>query len=505
MSRLVRNCALALLVTVTAAAAPAVRLITLEQCLEQVLRQNRELQIERLNPAIARADLAGAFGYFDPLLVTDYRQENAADTGGFDPSDFSRDAVYAAESEVLRLGVTGYLPTGLSYAVTGAYANSHGERNLLNFDAHTVVAGITVRQPLLKNLLLDPGRFLIRANRQQVQLTEHGVNWLVLDLLNRTQWAYFEMLYAREFLAVQHELRAARARLLAGLERQAEQGMLAETAALPARTQLASLDAALLAGTNAVILAENSLKTLLGDDFRSHPETALSPVERLHVESRPVDLQASWQLGLADRPDLAQLRTALAQGELEVRFRRNQLLPAFDLVAGYGRRGASTDQLPPPLSAEASAADAFAQFGAGTAPNRMVGLVFTLPLSRTADRAAHRSSQHRRDQAELRVKQLEELVLRQIADAAQTVRLTQERTKATAQATDFARQALAAEERQLAGGRSSLFFVLQLQNELLAAQASELRAKADHLQAVSQLDFSEGSLSGRLGIRIESR
>lgn len=494
--------ALMALTAPSASAGPAIRPVTLDLCLEQALRQNRELQIERLNPAIAHANLAGAFGFFDPLFISDYRREQASDTGGFDPTDFSRDAVYAAESEVLRLGLTGYLPTGLSYAVTGAYANSFGERNLLNFDAHTVAAGVTVRQPLLKNLWIDQGRFLIRANREALRLTEFGVNWLVLDVVNRTQWAYYDLLYAREYLAGQQELRAVRGRLLAGLERQAEQGVLAESGLLPTRMQLATLATALLAATNAVVLAENALKTLLGDDFRTENDTTLLPAERLRVESRTYDLQASWQLGLARRPDLAQLRTDLARGDLAVKFRRNQLFPALDLVAGYGRRGASTAQLPPPLPAAATASEAFDQFGAGTAPNQMVGLVFSLPLSRTADRAAYRASRQLRAQAELRVKQLEELVLRQIADAIQTARLTFDRVQAAAQATDFARQALAAEERQWAGGRSSLFFVLQLQNDLLAARAQELRAKADHLQAVSQLDFSEGSLLDRLAIKL---
>lgn len=480
------------------------RFLTLQQCLAQALRQNRELQIERLNPAIARANLGGAFGFYDPILTSEYRAENAADTGGFDPADFSRDAVYAAESDVLRFGLTGLLPTGLAYTFTGSYANSFGERNLLNFDAYSVTAGITLRQPLLKNLWIDQGRLTIRVNRQLLKMTELGVNWLVLDVVNRTQRAYYELLYAREHLGVQLALRDSRRRTLTGLERQAEQGVLTDADTLPTRMQLASLNTTLLAASNAVALAENGLKTLLGEDFRTHPDGSLHPLERLRVDPRDFDLQASWRSGLERRPDLAQLRADVARGDLDLKFRRNQLLPSLDFVAGYGRRGASTAQLPPPLEAQASASDAFAQLRAGTAPSELVGVIFSLPLSRATERANYRASRLLKEQAELRVRQLEELILREIADAVQTARLTLDRVHAAGQAAEFAQQALATEERKLAGGRSSVFFVLQLQNDLLTTRAMELRAKADHLQALSQLGFAEGSLLEDSGVWLET-
>jgi outer membrane protein len=488
---------------VTAAETLTPRFVTLDQCLELALRQNRELQIERLNPAIARANLSSAFGYYDPVFTSDYRHDQAADNGGFDPSDFSRDAIYSAESDVMRLGMVGFLPTGLSYAFTGSYANSFGERNLLNFDSFSMTAGVTVRQPLLKNLWIDQGRLVIRVNRKLLRMTELGVNWLVLDVANRVQQAYYELLYAREHLDVQLELRDSRRRTLGGLERQAQQGVLTDTDTLPTRMQLASLNTTLLGASNAVVLAENELKTLLGDDFREQADKALHPIGRLSVEGRVFDLQGSWHTGLQRRPDLAQLRTDVERGDIDLKFRRNQLFPSLDLVAGYGRRGASTAQLPPPLSAQASAREAFDQLRDGTAPNNMIGVIFSLPLSRVAERANYRASRHLKEQAELRVKQLEELILREISDAVQTARLTLDRVHAASQAAEFARRALDTEERKLTGGRSSIFFVLQLQNDLLAARAMELRAKADHLQAVSQLGFAEASLLDQLAIQIQ--
>jgi outer membrane protein TolC len=121
-------------------------------------------------------------------------------------------------------------------------------------------------------------------------------------------------------------------------------------------------------------------------------------------------------------------------------------------------------------------------------------------LTRRTERAAFRASKELKQQSELRVRQREEEILREIADAFDTARSTRERAHVAEQTVGLAAAALGAEERKLAAGRSSIFFVLQLQNEHLAAQSSELRAKADHLQAVSQLGYADGSLLNRFDL-----
>jgi len=390
----------------------------------------------------------------------------------------------------------------LSYSLNGSYANSLGERNALNFESYSLVAGITLRQPLLRNFWIDPGRLVVRVNRKLLKITELGVSYLVLDVVNRVEQAYYELLYAREFQQVQLDLLASRHRTLDGLQMRAQQGLITEVETLPTRTQISSLETTLLAASNSVVLAENTLRTLLGDDFRQDSEVSLKPAERLWVHTEEFDLQASWNHGLARRPDLVQLRTDVERNDLDLKFRRNQLFPSLDLVAGYGRRGASTDQLPPPLQPRASAREAFDQLTTGSAPTEMIGVIFSLPLGRISERGNYRASRHLKEQAELRLKQKEELVLREISDAVHTSRLSLQRVRAAERASELATPALAVEERKLAGGTSNTFFVLQLQNDLLAARAAELRAKADYLKAVAQLYFADASLLERRGVSI---
>jgi hypothetical protein len=120
---------------------------------------------------IARAAISLAKGVYDPLLFVESRVEHAADNGGFDPADFSRDAIYDADSVVAKAGLSGLIPGGLTYTLSADFANSEGTRNFLNFESHKVTAGVLLRQPLLRNFWTDASRLAIRVSRHNHTLS----------------------------------------------------------------------------------------------------------------------------------------------------------------------------------------------------------------------------------------------------------------------------------------------------------------------------------------------
>ena len=484
---------------------PEVRRLTLDECVCTALLQNRALQIESLNPSIARSALSASYGYYDPVLTLDTRTEESADNGGFDPADFSRDAIFAAESETARGGLIGYLPSGMSYTFSGSYAHSEGFRNGFNFESYSLLAGITIRQPLLRNFWIDQGRMTIRVNKKNLQITELGVRYVAMDVINRVQRAYYGLACAIGEVRVRRDLLEARQQLLAGVRRKIEMGTLTILDEKLADAQVANVEADLSVAGNAVQLAENELKSLLGDSWTNSVDVRLLPAESLLVLPEEFDLRLSWQRGLTNRPDLAQFREESEKAGIDLKYRRNQLFPALDLVASHTRKGASTGQLLPPLSPAASLSAAGGQIADGDAPSDVLGIVLSLPLSRVSERGNYRISKHTRAQAELRVKQYEEQVLREISDAVHTARARLERVALTRRARELSDAALEAEGQKFAGGKSTLFFVLQLQSDAAATRSIELRAKADYNQAVSQLRFAEATLLENKGIAVECR
>ena len=112
-------------------------------------------------------------------------------------------------------GLSGVLPSGLRYFAGGSYANSDGTRNWSDFDSYNLFTGITVQQPLLRNLWIDQGRMTIQINKQNLKITELGVAYLTMDVINQVQQAYDELLGARDHQAARQRLVTMREKFLA--------------------------------------------------------------------------------------------------------------------------------------------------------------------------------------------------------------------------------------------------------------------------------------------------
>lgn len=476
--------------------------LTLDECVRRALLNNRDLQIERLNVPIARLTLQSGYGAYDPVFSTSLRRDEVADSGGFDPEDLSKDAIYEAQSHKTVMGINGFLPTGMSYSLNGSYANSEGTRNNLNFESYSLYTGASVSQPLLKNFWTDQNRLTLRINRHNLRITEMGVQFLSMSVVCLVHQAYTDLAHAREQLKIQEGLLQMKQQLQAAVTRKIELGAMNILDEKLAASQAARIETELIAAQNAVVLAENQLRTILGDPWTNATPAELVPVDVFLPAEEPPSQQESWNHGLAKRPDLQQLRVDVKKANLNQSYKRNQLFPSLDLVAGYGRKGASTSQVFPPASASASSSDAFRQIADGSAPNEMVGVVFALPLSRVSERAQYRASKELKAQAELRVKQKEELVKKEISDALQTTLLCRQRIDAARRACEHSRAALDAEQQKLNGGKSTVFFVLQLQSDLAEARSAESRARSEYLRALAQFHFAEGTTLERCGLSL---
>jgi outer membrane protein len=492
----------------TAPATNHLQPISLAECMRLALLHNRDLQIQRYNPELARLTLSGSYGAYDPVLASGYRHTHDTDTGGYTVDTLQALSVYDAESHVANAGLSGDLPIGMSYDLSGNYVNTWGGRNGSPFETfNTTVAG-RLTQHLLKNFWTDQARTTIEVNKRDLKITELGVDYRVMDVITRVEKAYYELIYTHEYVKVGEKLVEVRQRFYDETRQKIELGKLAPLEARLAQSQLARVQADLISAHNRVTLAENQLKSLLADDFVSSVDRRLTPSDSLVVLPETFDLGGSWRQGLAQRPDLLQLKLDVEKANLELKYRFNQLFPSLDMVAGYGLKG--NDQLvldgtggQAEVIHDASSAGAFGQIRSRLTPNDFLGVVFSVPLSRTSDRANYKASKVRKAQAEVLVKQREEVILREIDDALKTARTSLERITATREATAYARAALEAEEKKLAAGTSTSYVVLQLQGELASAAVDELRAKADYSIALAQLHFVEASVLQRYKIDIE--
>jgi len=505
-SVLLCGAALALSSSATAQApAPLDQSLSLNDAVRSALLHNRMLQIERINPDVAGFTLKSAWGYYDPLLVSQYRQDNVSDSGAFDPANPGLESGFDSESKIASVGLTGFLPSGLTYNLNGNYGHSTGSRNFLNFDSYRMIGGVYLQQPLLKNLWIDLPRLNIRINKRNLEISEQGVRFVAMTVISQTQQGYWDLVFAWDNLRVKQDLMATREQFLRGVRRQIEVGTLTVLEEKVAESQLAQVQTDVIAASNLVAIAGNNLKTLMGSPGTNWSESLTVPLDRMVAVADTFDLNQSWQKGLAQRPDLIQLQKSSENADLNLKFSRNQLYPALDVIGSYGRRGASAVQAFPPDKPSASSSEAWDQIKDGVAPNDMIGVMLTVPLSRTMERNTHKANKRLKAQTELLVEQKKELILREISDAIHNARFSLDRVKAARRATEFAQEALKVEEDKLAGGKSTLIFVLAFQADLAAAQTTELQARQEYNKALSQLHYAEGSILERNKIDFQFR
>ena len=207
------------------------------------------------------------------------------------------------------------------------------------------------------------------------------------------------------------------------------------------------------------------------------------PVDVPHFAAVDTSADAAMATALTHRPELVQMDIDLRAQQLNVRRADNDTLPQLDLglrttVVGQDDRYAdSLDQL--------------GQFE-GRGWSVLVNLSWT-PLRR-ATRAAAEIERTRHEVATTRRAQVVQEIWASVRDAVRNQRSAARQVAASAKFRQLAEKSLEVEQRKFLNGTSSNFFVAQRQEELAAAQLSELSAVLAHTKAAVALSRATGEL-----------
>jgi outer membrane protein len=474
--------------------------VTLAQCIELALRKNLEVRISRLGPEISTFNLRGSYGVYDPNLQLGVGASGNTRAAGID--DQGRPVGSISENRIFYgnegafLG--GNLPVaGMSYRI--GFALSERETVSSIFGSTEEYAGTAalaeVRLPLLRDSWIDQFRTTIEINRENLNSSELDLQLQVMSVVLRVEQAYYDLIYAREFIRVQRTAFEAADRLLQENRKRVEVGAMAPLEEKSAEAQAAASRAALIAAEGDYGTRMRILKNLITDDYTRLREVELMPIENLGaIPSRP-QVQDSWLKGLTLRPDLEQLRLGLRQQNIQLRYLRNQLWPMLDLVGSYGQSSRR----------ETGYGDVFRDIGDGTYPNHRVLLTLSVPLGNRSARNNLASRRGQMEQALLNLAQQEQLVMVQIDNAIAMVRTSFERVGATKQAREFAKDAWDAEQKKLDSGKSTSYEVLLKQRDYIRTLSDEIQALADYNKALADLSFQEGTILDRHNIGLDIR
>jgi outer membrane protein TolC len=469
----------------------ATRAMSLEDCLQEALQHNLDVQIERTKPEIQLYTLRGAYSDYDPLLnISGQHSYNDSGVDGVPPTISD---VNSAKSDI-----GGLLPWGLKYDFSGNVADTYGPNNPygLNYSGTNETSGGTIgvqlTQPLLKNFWIDNTRLTIRVAKNRLNYSEQGLRLQVITSVTDVENAYYELIYAQENVKVQQEALVLAQTQLDQDQQRVQIGTLAQLDVQQDEAQVATSKANLIAAQSTFNTAQNTLKNLLTDAYSRWHDMDIQPTAIItNAPLQLFDVQDSWSKGMTMRPDLLQARLDAEKQGIQLKYDRNQLFPELDLTGTYGYNGAAKEF-----------SGAFNQYHEGDRPFYSYGAQLSVPLSNVKARNAVKSDKATLQQYLLTLKQFEQNVMVEIDNAVKQAESAYESVNATRQARIYAEAALDAEQKKYAVGKSTTFIVLQLQNTLTADRGQEIRSLANYYEALVKLAQQEGSTLERNHINI---
>jgi len=473
----------------------AVRSLSLDDCIQQALTHNLDVQIQRYNPQISLFNLSGSYSGYDPTFG--FSGQHQYNRSGAEFENGQRVAGSQYNADTYASSINGGTPWGMTYDLGGNVSSTTGRNPVTNnffvpIQNSSGQVGLSLDQPLLKNFWIDSTRLNIRINKNRLQYSLQGVRSQVITSITDVENAYFELIYAQENVKVQQEALDLAQTQLDQDKQRVQIGSMSPLDVQQDEPQVATSRANLISAQNGLSIAENTLKNLLTDDYALWHGTNIQPTETLTADLQLFDLQDSWNKGMSQRPDLLQSRLNVEAQGIQLKFYKNQIYPSLDLIGSYGFNGAGRQF-----------GDTFSQINQADRPFYTYGAQFSMPLSNVGPRNQAKAGKVSLEQLLLQLKQLEQNIMVQIDNAVKQAESTYQSVEATKQARIYAEAALDAEQKKYAVGKSTTFTVLQLQNNLTAARSQEIRSLADYNKALANLAEAEGSTLARNNINLE--
>ena len=378
-------------------------------------------------------------------------------------------------------------------------------------------------QHLLQGFGLTPNTRFIRIANNNRLIADTAFRLQVITTIDQIENIYWDLVYAFENLKVQQDALAFAQKTLSDTRRQIGAGVSAPLQLASAQSTVATDQQALILAQTNLELQQLLLKNALSRTLVDHTldEAQVIPTSTMDVpeqESIPPTHDLIEQ-ALNHRGELEESRVDLKTRELNTRVLGNALLPTTDVFAYYGGSGVGGDQnaanVCPPAPApqpfgcrqpgtipSRGITDTWKQLVNSTAPDKGIGVTFSIPLRNRVAQANQIRSELEYRQAQMRLQQLENQIRIEVRNAQFTLQQNRAAVAAAKAGVDAAQQSLYAEQRKLQAGMSTPTLVLQNESLVATAQSNLISAMANYEKSRLELDRSTGLLLEHSNIEI---
>ena len=143
----------------------------------------------------------------------------------------------SSESDTISTGLSGQLPTGLGYNISGNVSDTAFESTFIDpVTGLPLTAGsensngsvaVNMSQPLLRGLLIDQTRLNIKLSKNDLAFSKLGLVWQIMNTVSQVEQAYYDLIAADENVKVQEKAVQLAERLLTENRKRVEVGAMA--------------------------------------------------------------------------------------------------------------------------------------------------------------------------------------------------------------------------------------------------------------------------------------
>lgn len=447
--------------------------LSLEECIKRALDKNFTLKVDSFATVIARESLNIANARFEPTLTASSQRfvsYNAPIDGGGH-----------SDSTDTRVGLQEFLPTGATVDLSTSLSRSGGtpsSRYAFN-PVYGSDIGLSVSQPLLRGAGTAYNRAIVERSRLGVSIARLNFKSSVLQVVRDTEAAYYNLVFAREQLAVKQHSLALAQRLFEENKTRKLTGVATDLDVLSAEVGIATAHNGVVVAEQGVHNREDALAALIGQ-FEFNQSLGTVGLLPYHEPSPSFDL--SYKLARDNQPDFLATQTSIKQLQLDANSSKNTARPTLNVggSVGYGGTARSYNR-------------AFNSAAGGDAHSWGLDVSLAVPWGLHADRARYRSAVASLHQQETRLQQIEQDLLVDVRAAVRAVETNQQSVEITRKGTELSTRQYELELARFKAGLSTSRQVLEVQDDLETTRVNELLAQVNLRIAIANLHQLESS------------
>src|SRR5262245_24735373 len=482
-----------------------VRELQLSEVVQLALEKNLDISVERLNPQGVDFQIAAIRNAYKPVATSTVghtdtvRLPSVLLNAGTQVNNATTTYNFGVLQNVSRWGGSSSLN----------WSNNRVETSdsFSNFNP-TFTTGLVFAytQPLLRGLFMDNQRQQLQITQINREISEESLRSTVTQTLANVRNAYWDLVFARNSVDVAQRALELADKLVEDNRARVEVGTLAPLDIVQAEAESANRRQTLAVAEAALATAELALKRFIVSGTEDPLwRSELRPIDLPSVEPAPTDIEGAVRKALERRTDLVTARRNLDTSDVNMRYYRNQSLPALDLLGSYGGQGIGGTQFTRSGSGVTSVVtgtvpggyfDALGLLRRLNYPNWNVQLNLSYNIGASQADAQYARSRLQKNQSQQRLRALELQVATEVTNAALSVQSNLKRVEAAVAARELAEKRLEAEQSKFEVGMSTNFFVVQAQRDLRDAQNAELRALADYRKSLVVFERSQEAPAG---------